>query len=222
MQDSELINSTSPRAIALWEIISVTVSCLIAEWVVLSFLGRYRWLMIIPVVLAIAFMSLSHKAHGENLRSMGFRTDNLVASLRLLLAPTVIAVALILVLGWFLSGPPSVSRLLRPRLLLLLPFWALFQQYALQAFFNRRSQLALGKGYKSIVLVGVLFSIFHLPNLVLSGLTLIGGIVWGAVYQRQANLYALAASHTVASLSLVMALPLDVINGLRVGFKYFG
>jgi hypothetical protein len=221
MQDSGLIDSTSPRAIALWEIISVTVSCLIAEWVVLSFLGRYRWLVIIPLILAIAFMVASHRAHGETLRSMGFRTDNLLAALRLLLAPTLIAVALILVVGWFLSGSPSVSKLFRPRLLLL-PLWALFQQYALQAFFNRRAELALGKGYKSIVLVGVIFSVLHLPNLVLSGLTLIGGVIWSAVYQRQANLYALAASQTVASLSLAMALPLNVINGLRVGFKYFG
>jgi membrane protease YdiL (CAAX protease family) len=103
-----------------------------------------------------------------------------------------------------------------------LPFWALFQQYALQGYMNRRAQVVFGKGPKSVILIAVVFSTLHLPNLVLSCLTLIGGLIWGAVYQRQANLYALAASHTVASISLVMALPLSIINGLRVGFKYFG
>jgi membrane protease YdiL (CAAX protease family) len=106
--------------------------------------------------------------------------------------------------------------------LLLLPLWALFQQYALQGFINRRAQLVFGLGARSVVLVAVVFSLLHLPNLVLSSLTLIGGLVWAAVYQRQANLFALAASHTVASVSLAIALPLNVINGLRVGFKYFG
>lgn len=221
MQDDILYPSISERSLALWEIVSITVSCLIAEWVVLSFLKQHRWLVVVPLVLAIALMYLSHKAYAENLRSLGFRIDNFIAALRLLLGPTILAVAIILIVGWFLAGPPSAARLLRPRLLLL-PFWALLQQYALQAFMNRRAQLAVGQGYKSIVLVAVVFSILHLPNLALSGLTLMGGLIWGAVYQRQANLYALAASHTVASLSLVAALPLSVINGLRVGFKYFG
>jgi len=221
MQENELIQSTGPRTLALWEIVSITISCLIAEWVVLSLLSRHRWLVIVPMGLAIAFMFLSHKAQGDTLRSLGFRIDNFIAAVRLLFWPTVVAVALILVVGWLMAGPPSASRLLRPRLLLL-PLWALFQQYALHGFMNRRAQVAFGKGPKSVILVAVVFSILHLPNLVLSALTFVGGLIWGAVYQRQANLYALAASHTVASVSLVMALPLSVINGLRVGFKYFG
>ena len=220
MQD-EVIESPTPRALALWEIVSIAISCLIAEWVVLSFLSRYRWLVAVPVVIAIVFMVLSHRAYGETPRNLGFRTDNLLPALRLLVWPTVITVALIFIVGWFLAGPPSSDRLLRPRLLLL-PLWALFQQYALQGFINRRAQVAFGKGYKSIALVAVVFSVFHLPNPLLCGLTLLGGFIWGAAYQRQANLYALAASHTVASISLAMALPLNVINGLRVGFKYFG
>ena len=211
----------TPRALALWEILSVTVSCLIAEWVVLSFLSPHRWLVIIPAVVALSYMILSHQTYRETAQTIGFRTDNLIPALRVLLWPTLIAIILIVMIGWLIAGPPSPSRLLRPRLLLL-PLWALFQQYALQGFLNRRVQVVFGKGGKSVVLVALIFSVLHLPNLALSGLTLLGGLIWGYVYQRQANLYALAASHTVASLSLVMALPYSVINGLRVGFKYFG
>jgi hypothetical protein len=219
--DNETTRVTNSRALALWEILSVTVSCLIAEWVVLSFLSLHRWLVIIPALLALAYMILSHQAYGEGLQTLGFRLDNLMTTLRLLFWPTVIALFVIFVVGWWLAGPPSPSRLLRPRVLLL-PFWALFQQYALQGFMNRRAQVIFGKGPKSVMLIAFIFSLLHLPNLLLSGLTLIGGLIWGTVYQRQANLYALAASHTVASISLVMTLPLGAINGLRVGFKYFG
>ena len=79
--------------------------------------------------------------------------------------------------------------------------------------------MALGKGGGSILLVASVFAIFHLPNPVLAAVTLVGGLIWAAIYQREANLFALAASHMVASISLAMALPLNVINGLRVGFK---
>lgn len=209
------------RTLAIAEIISVALSCLIAEWVFLSFLSRYRWLVIIPLLLAVSFMVLSHKAYKESLYELGFRSDNFLPALRLLAVPTLIALAIIFVVGWYLTGPPSVPRLLRPRLLLV-PAWALFQQYALQGYINRRAQTALGKGGGSILLVASVFAILHLPNPVLAVVTLVGGLIWAAIYQREANLFALAASHTVASISLAMALPLNVINGLRVGFKYFG
>ena len=213
--------TVSARTLAIAEIISVVLSCLIAEWVFLSFLGRYRWLVIIPLLLAVSFMFLSHKAYKESLHDIGFRFDNFLSALRLLVVPTLIAVAIIFVAGWYLTGPPSLPRLLRPRLLLG-PAWTLFQQYALQGYINRRAQTALGKGGASILLVASVFAVLHLPNPVLAALTLLGGLIWAAIYQREANLFALAASHTVISISLAMALPLHVINGLRVGFKYFG
>jgi len=221
MSNQQLVATTTSRTLALAEIVSVALSCLIAEWVFLSFLSRYRWLVIVPLLLAVAFMVLSQSAYGESVRDLGFRSDNLVQTLRLLIWPTLIAVIIIFVVGWYLTGPPSLPRLLRPRLLVV-PAWALFQQYALQGFINRRAQVAFGKGVVSVLLVAVVFALLHLPNPVLSMLTLLGGLIWAAVYQREANLFALAASHTVASISLAIALPLNVINGLRVGFKYFG
>ncbi|HEX7294451.1 MAG TPA: CPBP family glutamic-type intramembrane protease [Pyrinomonadaceae bacterium] len=213
--------TVSSRTVALAEIISVVLSCLIAEWVFLSFLSQYRWLVIVPLLLAVTFMLVSHRAYLESARDIGFRFDNILPAFRLLVWPTLIAVVAILVIGWYLTGPPSFPRLLRPRLLLV-PAWALFQQYALQGFMNRRAQLAFGKGLKSVILVAAIFGVLHLPNPVLAILTVLGGLIWAAVYQREANLFALAASHTVASVTLAMALPLNVINGLRVGFKYFG
>jgi membrane protease YdiL (CAAX protease family) len=213
--------TVSARTLAIAEIISVALSCLIAEWVFLSFLGQDRWLVIIPLLLAVSFMVLSHKAYKESLQDLGFRSDNFLSALRLLVVPTLIAVAIIFLVGWYLTGPPSLPRVLRPRLLLG-PAWALFQQYALQGYINRRAQTALGKGRGSILLVASVFALLHLPNPLLAVLTVFGGLIWAAIYQREANLFALAASHTVTSISLAMALPLNVINGLRVGFKYFG
>jgi membrane protease YdiL (CAAX protease family) len=104
----------------------------------------------------------------------------------------------------------------------LLPLWALFQQYALNGFINRRAQIALGKGPKSIVLVALVFALLHLPNPLLVMVTFIGGVIWAAAYQRQPNLFALALSHTVVSITLALTIPASLLNSLRVGFKYFG
>lgn len=209
------------RALALWEVASVVTSCLIAEWVVFAFAGPGKIIAAIPVLLAMLFMLFSHREHGEGLREIGFRPNNFAAGLRLVLLPTLIAVVLIVLINWWIRKGEFALAPFRFRFLGIY-FWALFQQYALQGFINRRAQLALGKGIKSILLVAVVFSVLHLPNPLLTSITFVGGLVWAAIYQRQPNLFALALSHTIVSITLALTLSQDLFYNLRVGFKYFG
>ena len=74
------VDAPKPSMLALWEIVSVVVSCLIAEWVVLAFVGNNKFALAIPIVLALTLMIFSHRAYGETLRDIGFRTDNFFAA----------------------------------------------------------------------------------------------------------------------------------------------
>ena len=122
--------------------------------------GNSKTIRAIPVGLALGRSSRTMNA--ETPRSLGFRFDNFWPALRLLLAPTIVAGAVVVLGSWWARGSDFAIAPLRWRFLTL-PLWALFQQYALQGFIHTRAQLHFGKGAKSILLVGAVFSLLHFP-----------------------------------------------------------
>ncbi len=215
----------SDRALAGWELISVVSSIVIGEWMFTTVAGLTKLIIAIPVVLALAVMILSHRARRESLRDLGFRFDNFLHALRLLAIPMVVAGLLCFIIGWRLGATINFLRWHSNRLLiiqLVLGFgWGLVQQYALQGFINRRAILVVGSGWRTILIVAAIFACLHLPNPALTVITLLGGVVWAAVYQRAPNLFALAISHSVMTWVVVSTLPPSILHHLRVGLSYF-
>lgn len=210
----------SDRVLAAWEIASVTVSVLIAEWIVLTF-AISKLFLAVPIALAFTLMFLSHNARRESAREIGWRFDNFAQAARLLALPMIAAAIVLVTIGLMLKS----IRFERGQILgwlAWLPIWGLAQQYALQGFINRRAQILYGRGWRSVLLVALIFTLLHLPNPWLSVATFVGGLLWAYVYQRAPNLPALALSHALMSMILALSLPADTLNSLRVGIKYFG
>jgi membrane protease YdiL (CAAX protease family) len=218
---ADLRGIVGEKMLAAWEIASVMLSFLIAEWVVPPFAKQSLLVGALPLCLALALIVLSQRERGETAGDIGWRTDNFGRALAALAMPMLGFAILIVVLGWLTKGFRT-DKVYLWQWLAWLPLWALIQQYALQGFINRRAQILFGRGMGSIVLVGCLFAVLHLPNPWLAGATFVGGLIWGGVYQRHPNLPALAISHTLMSLALVWALPPSLMSNLRVGFRYFG
>src|ERR1041385_5061452 len=87
--------------LAAWEIVSVVISCLIAEWVVLAFVGTNKFALAVPIALALALIIFSHRVYAETPHELGFRVDNFLAAAKLLLLPTLVAMALIIFISSF-------------------------------------------------------------------------------------------------------------------------
>jgi membrane protease YdiL (CAAX protease family) len=221
MNNARVELTTSERSLLVWEIASVTVSVLIAEWLVLPFTNNNRLLIVVPVGLAFGLILLSHRVRHESAREIGWRLDNFGRAARLLALPMLLAAIVLVGIGLMIKGLHFEKESFWGRVLWL-PLWGLLQQYVLQGFINRRAQTLLQPGWSSILLVALIFALLHLPNLWLSLATFTGGLLWAYVYQRAPNLPALALSHALMSMLLASVAPLTTLHSLRVGIKYFG
>ena len=217
--NQETVPLLSDRSLALWEIVSVVVSCLLAEWVLLAFVGWSKVAVGIPVVLALVLIVSSQVNYDESPAEIGFRTDNFLDSIRLLLLPTLVALLVIGALGWFASGWTFEFRMPRSRFLLI-PLWALFQQYVLQGYINRRRRFGLEKAGRVFCSSGYHLPV-HLPNPLLTVLTFVGKAL-GVHLPATTKFVCTSSSHAVSSIGIALLIPSSLTNSLRVGFKFFG
>ena len=99
--------------------------------------------------------------------------------------------------------------------------WAVMQQFLLQIYFLLRLQRILGGKVAPVVAAAGLFSLAHLPNPVLTPITLVWGIAACVLFLRYRNIYALGIAHGILGLCVAVIVPEPLQHHMRVGIGYY-
>ncbi|WP_254063674.1 CPBP family intramembrane glutamic endopeptidase [Granulicella sp. S190] len=117
-----------------------------------------------------------------------------------------------------LHAPHSVSRLVHG--FWGYAVWSFFQQFLLNDFVLQRL-LRLTKDRRVAVMGSAgLFALAHLPNPVLTAMTLVWGVVGCLIFLRYRNLFTLGMSHAILGICVAVTLPASVQHNMRVGLGY--
>ena len=98
--------------------------------------------------------------------------------------------------------------------------WAFVQQFLLQGYFLLRFLRLLPKPWQAAVAAAGIFAVAHLPNPVLTPLTLLWGLCACFIFLRWRNLYPLAAAHAILGVGVAVTVPPAAIHHMRVGLGY--
>jgi membrane protease YdiL (CAAX protease family) len=156
----------------------------------------------------------------EGLRPMGLCADNLTRSLWAVALAVVLAmVAVVLASRWHTLHVPTTPFLFFERYG---PYilWAGVQQLILQCFFLTRALRLLPNATSAAALSAGLFAIAHLPNPVLTIVTLICGMASCLFFVRHRNLWPLAVAHAILGISIAVTIPGSMHHNMRVGIGY--
>jgi hypothetical protein len=99
--------------------------------------------------------------------------------------------------------------------------WAVMQQFLLQIYFLLRLLRLLPGKVAPLIAAAGLFSLAHLPNPVLTPITLVWGIAACVLFLRYRNIYALGIAHGILGLCVAVIVPESIQHHMRVGIGYY-
>jgi hypothetical protein len=98
--------------------------------------------------------------------------------------------------------------------------WSLMQQFLLQSYFLLRLLRLLPGKIAPIVSAAGIFALAHLPNPILTPITLLWGVVSCILFLRYRNIYALGVAHGILGLCVAVTVPNSLHHHMRVGLGY--
>jgi membrane protease YdiL (CAAX protease family) len=98
--------------------------------------------------------------------------------------------------------------------------WALLQQLVLQGYFLARTLRVIPNPNVAALLTASVFALVHLPNPVLTPLTLIWGLTACLLFIRSRNVYPIAIAHAVFGICVAITVPASLLHNMRVGLGY--
>lgn len=185
------------------------------------------WLIAAASVVTITCISF------DGLKAMGMRRENFFRSLWVVAAAMLFAAVAVLVAIALhtlhtpqlpASGRPQSDNLLAGPIFFAENFcayalWACVQQFLLQCFFLLKLLRLLQARYAAAT-AAIIFAAAHLPNPILTSITLVWGFAACLLFLRYRNIYPLAIAHAILGISIAITIPGPVIHNMRVGLGY--
>lgn len=98
--------------------------------------------------------------------------------------------------------------------------WAMAQQIILQCFFLARSLRLMRNATIAAVFSACLFAVAHLPNPLLTVITLVCGLASCLFFLHYRNLWPLAVAHALLGIAIAITVPGSLDHNMRVGISY--
>jgi len=174
----------------------------------------------LPYLVAAAFIVLVVTRSFAGWTAMGLRTVNLARSIWLVgVALVAAAVAAIVASRMRTLHAPATPILFIERYMGYIIF-AFVQQFLLQDFFLPRMLRLTQSPQSGAFATAAVFSLAHLPNPILTVVTLVWGFAACLLFLRYRSLYTLAIAHAILGISIAVTVPGAVIHNMRVGLGY--
>ncbi|HVJ09567.1 MAG TPA: CPBP family intramembrane glutamic endopeptidase [Acidisarcina sp.] len=172
-------------------------------------------------LLALAWVLLATAISFDGWSEMGLRIHGPLRSLWVVGVALLLAATAVLLAVWFgtlhLPGHPALFL----QRYWAYAIWAFFQQLLLLDFFLLRLlRLLHGRRAAAVVAAAGLFALAHLPNPVLTPVTLFWGVVACLLFLEYRNVYTLALAHAICGICISVTVPGPVDHNMRVGLGY--
>lgn len=191
--------------------LAIVALVLLWTWLLATRVPNRAVLAVGAAVIALAvWHNLRHGEWGVTWRALGGASRGAILF-------TLSGVGLILAAGWALGTLHDRRDFLGSFGPLVV--WGAGQQWVLQTVLLREAQRAVSRR-GGIVVAAALFGLLHLPNPVLTGVTIASALGWCTVYDRYPNVVPLAVSQGLGTLALRHAFDPETLGRLRVGYSY--
>jgi len=201
------------KTIAFVETIAVFAWLLLCIWFVMP--GGSLSLQITAIVATVLFVSLSQFLRRETWRTMGLDARWFLPSLWRAGAIALPGTGGMWLAG-YLNGSAGVGVIAFFVIAFFYAFWGLVQQYLFLSYFSRRLRIFSGDRIIVALVTAAMFSVVHLPIVILAAATFIFGFVAAFIFYERPNLYALALAHGLLGAAFYCFLP-DTLTGRLEG-----
>lgn len=201
-----------PRLYPLVEVSVVLASYFLSLFV---FSLWYRGVHFIGTLTAVAALLLvsSFFVHGDRLKDLGIRLDNILISLKeCAVAACIFAIPILILLIIYLDDYVPHRPLSLLKYFIQYLGSGLVQQFFLLDFVFLRLSRAFKSKSAAIVTSGIIFSLMHATNVPLMVVTLFAGLTTTILFSRNRNLFTLSFMHAVMAMVVYITLAPGLIS----------